>query len=186
MIYLTPIQKDDFSLLSIADWRNQTLISLRSSHRTEMEIHSQNRWVHNWKAAGDEYYFIKTRNDGQLVGYCGLDKISKVNKTAEMSLLIGSEFHRKGLGKYAVRSLLGHGFEVLGLNCIFIEVYRTTTAWQFWEKCGFIQEGTLKARKYWEGCIYDSVAACMLENEYLQLKVYQNGCFEGERNEKIQ
>ena len=163
-MFLEVIWEDSPGLLKIAEWRNQVPASLRAHTETPIRMEHQNAWVKRWTRSGDEYFSIKTFLQ-ETIGYGGLDKICNINKTAELSLLINPERHGEGFGKQAVRCLLTYAFEFMELNCVFIEVYRTTDAWIFWEKCGFIQEGDLKARKFWNGAYYDSVAACLLREE---------------------
>jgi RimJ/RimL family protein N-acetyltransferase len=102
----------------------------------------------------------------KLVGYCGLDKIDSVNRTAEMGLLIDPEHHGKGYGSVVVRKLLKMAFEQFNLNCIFIEVIGSTNNWDFWLKQGFFHEGLLRARYYKNGVYYQSRVGSILKSEW--------------------
>jgi RimJ/RimL family protein N-acetyltransferase len=135
------------NLLKIAFWRNEVLPSLRSSHPTPVNIIPQIQWVKSFNLNTDNYFFIysdEIYTHKVLIGYCGLDKVNRINKTAEMSLLINPQLHRKGYGKRAARKLLNYGFNKLKLQCIYIECYTTTSNWEFWKKVGFKEESRIQ------------------------------------------
>ena len=161
MIRLIPMTYKEKELTDIAHWRNDTLISLRSNKPTDPK--GQKKWVESFTSS-ERYFFIY---DGDVfVGYCGLDKLDFVSRTAEMGLLIGPKYQRSKVGMTATKLLLQHGFYALDLNCIFIEVYQTTLAWSFWSKCGFRKEGELRERKFWKGVYCDSTVGSILKDEF--------------------
>lgn len=164
MITFKPIQQAmDEELLQIALWRNETLASLRTCWPTKENIVTQKEWVLSMSHGVDAYFLIYSGKD--FVGYCGLDKIS-MNRTAEISCLVGREWEGMGIGTDAVNSLLDYGFNKLGLNRIYGEVYQTTTAVKFWKKFGFQIEGTLRDRKLWQGEFYHSDMIGMSVKDY--------------------
>lgn len=164
MIKLEPIKKKYKELMQIAEWRNETLKTLRSNAPTEVNYDKQCAWVDTIQE--DKYFYVYNEM-GNFIGYCGLDKINEVNRTAELSILIGTPFQEKGYGKETVKKLLKYGFKDLHLNCIFIESYTTTNRWtDFWLDIGFTFEGMLRARKYWGGFYYNSVIMSMLKEEW--------------------
>lgn len=159
-VYSTKL--DELSL--IAHWRNESMISLRSSEPTDPL--NQFEWVQSFNDSVRYFYIYH----GELfVGYCGLDKIHPVNKTAELGLLVGPNYRKINVGRGAVLALLKFGFTELNLNLIFIEVYATTNNINFWLKQGFITEGKLRQRKFWEGNYYDSIMASMTKTDWVNL-----------------
>ena len=170
MIYLSGINEGDKGLLDIARWRNESMSVLRSTQETVANFVSQDAWVKHWKANGDKYYFIygKDHYEDLLLGYCGLDKIDSVNKSAEVSLLIAPEKRGIGLGTRAIKDLLSIAFCKLELNRVFIEVYKTAETYIFWDSIGFIQEGVLRETKKWDGKFHDSIVASILRDEYFE------------------
>lgn len=168
MIILIPIYKNYPALENIASWRNSTLYTLRATCPTSTE---QYDWIEFLDNETEKYYFIakdNTEPQKNIIGYCGLDKISNTNKTAEISLLINPYKQGNGYGSEAVRKLLEISFEGLGLNCIFAECYTTINTWEFWKKCGFKKEGHLRVRKFWQGKYYDSIIGSILRSEWQQ------------------
>ena len=169
-IKLELISKKREELLEIAKWRNKCMESLRSTSYTPVSFYHQSKWVENM-GMQDKYFFIYDSTTNEFIGYCGLDKICYSNNSAEISLLIGIPYYEKGYGKAAVKKLLYYAFTILKLNCLFIEVYETTNKFEgFWNKLGFMKEGVLRQRKYWNGKYYDSIIASMLRCEYYKSK----------------
>jgi len=166
MIKLIPFEQlcSRINLEKIAHWRNQVPETLRSTNRTHPEL--QIFWYDKVVADKTCRYFYIHNIEDDIIGYCGLDKISTINKTAEISLLINPELHKTGHGRDAISELLLYGFEKLKLNCIFAEVYLTTNNWEFWRKMGFKEEGLLRERKFWKGRFYHSVSGSILKSEW--------------------
>jgi RimJ/RimL family protein N-acetyltransferase len=167
-IKLTPFESECNlkGLQKIAQWRNKSLVSLRSTYPTHPDL--QIFWYKQVVSDKSVNYFYIYNCIGNLVGYCGLDKISTPNKTAEIGLLINPDIHKQGLGYAAAHKLLEYGFEKLDLNCIFAEVYSTTGNWNFWSKVGFKKEGMLRQRKFWNNQYYDSMIGSILKKEWLK------------------
>jgi RimJ/RimL family protein N-acetyltransferase len=161
---LDPISLKEPELSLIAKWRNESLHTLRSHERT-ME-YNQKDWVLDSQKRGDRYYFMYYGHD--LVGYCGLDKIDNINKTAEIALLVNPDLWEFGHKTIACKLLLWKAFNEMNLNCIYVEVYCTSNAWFFWKQMGFRAEGKLRQRKFWDGVYYDSIIASILKEEFQQ------------------
>ena len=167
MIKLEKMSVKQPELDLIAEWRNQTLISLRSNDLTA-KGGSQTKWVNGF-GSSEKYYFIYTydiNKDGYFIGYCALDKIDPVNRTAEMGLLIRPNCYKQGYGSQAVQELLRMVFTDFNLNCVFIEVIETTSNWMFWQKQGFIKEGVLRARHFKAGHYYPSTIASITKQDW--------------------
>lgn len=98
-------------------WRNESLAWLRSSGTTAYEqksFFSKDHYGALWFAVIE---------DGLPIGTVGLTSINKHHKTAEFSLLIGSEHRKKGYGSKALKDLIQYGFKELGLELIFGETF---------------------------------------------------------------
>ncbi len=156
---LIKIYNNQEYLKQIADWRNAEKVNLRSCFDTGYD--GQGKWAESIGKSNDQYYFI-TQND-ELVGYCGLDKIHVANRTAEISLLIGSQYQKTGYGSVIVAELLGKAFNCLNLNLVYAETYFNK---EFWIKCRFKEEVVLRDRKYWEGGYYNSTILSITKDEY--------------------
>jgi RimJ/RimL family protein N-acetyltransferase len=169
MIKLEKMSYKQPELDLIAEWRNQSMISLRSSDLTA-KGEAQKRWVESF-GPSEKYYFIYHDKNGEydnfhLAGYCGLDKIDPVNRTAEMGLLIKPDLRKYGIGSVAVQKLLYMAFNRFNLNCVFIEVINSTSNWLFWEKQGFKREGTLLDRHFKQGQYVSSNIGSVIKSEW--------------------
>ena len=186
MIKLEKMSAKQPELNLIAEWRNQSLIGLRSNDLTAMGI-SQERWV-NSLSASEKYYFIYIPKNPNVnykvlgwdkraveikhfIGYCGLDKIDPINRTTEMGLLINPQYHKQGYGKEAVKQLLQMAFTDFNLNCVFIEVLMSTRNWDFWKKQGFKIEGILKERHFKNGKYYNSTVGSVTRTDWFKLSM---------------
>jgi RimJ/RimL family protein N-acetyltransferase len=152
----------------IADWRNNTMYSLRSNNLTA-KGDSQRKWVELMDDTEAYYFIYKEEEPFQpdlFIGYCGLDKIKPVERTAEISLLIGDEFKKQGYGKEAVDKLLSIAFEHMNLNLVYAEVIDIVGANKFWHKCGFRYEAKLRDRYFKWGSFRDCFVLSVSKQEY--------------------
>ena len=74
---------------------------------------------------------------GKPIGVCGLTSIEHINKRAEFSLYIEPESQGMGYGSAALKTLCCHGFDMLGLNCIWGETFEGNPAAGMFEALGF-------------------------------------------------
>lgn len=98
----------------------------------------------------------RQRGDGKnaelvksLVGVAGLTDIDFANSRAEFSLYVAPEAQGQGLGRAALRCLLTHGLENLGLNLIWGEVFEGNPALKMFLSLGFKVDGN-RREHYWK------------------------------------
>lgn len=89
------------------------------------------------KDSTQRIYAILAEN--RHVGNCGLKNLLPSGNGGELWIYIGgSSMRGKGIGKYATELLLHEGFEVLGLEMIYVHVADfNTAALRLYEKLGF-------------------------------------------------
>lgn len=102
----------------------------------------------------------------RLVGVCGLTSIDLINRRAEFSLYIGSEYRRGGLGRLALSTLLAHGFKNMGLNCIWGESFDGNPAMRLFEELGFQKEGIRRSFYFRDGKFIDAHLYSLLASEW--------------------
>ena len=103
------------------------------------------------------------------VGTCGLCSISMIHRTAEWSLLIGPEYQGKGYATEAFRLLLNYGFNQIGLQRIWGEIFVNNEASKhIAEKFGFKEEGRLRKTYFKNGEYTDSIIVGLLREEWNQ------------------
>ncbi|WP_245730357.1 GNAT family N-acetyltransferase [Micromonospora pallida] len=88
---------------------------------------------------------VVDRATGACVGEVVLNQWDAHNRSCNFRTLIGPGGRDRGLGTEAVRLIVGHGFERLGLHRISLEVYHfNPRARRVYEKVGFVAEGVLR------------------------------------------
>lgn len=171
MITLSPIAKhlqNKTFLTNHARWRNQSLVWTRENRKTEAS--DQYMYFSNLK---NDREFFAIMHDQTIVGVTGLTEISFAHKTAEFSLLIGSEFQRQGYGAEALRALLTYGFEILRLHLIFGQTFRYPLLYginpgaKMYERLGFQLDGVLRHRFLKEDQYVDALVFSITDQEYL-------------------
>jgi RimJ/RimL family protein N-acetyltransferase len=162
------LEESDGLLYRIAAERSSANVApiLRSYRPTA--IANQREWLN--KIINDatcQYFIVADEKTRGWSGYCGLDKIHPVNRTAELSVLIFNPYKGQGLGKFAVTKLCDYGFSVLNLNTIFVETYDLPNSNRvaFFEKCGFTFEGRLRNRKYYNDSYWDSIMMSIVKGD---------------------
>lgn len=90
---------------------------------------------------------------GQFIGEVELNQITWRRKQAELHICIGERrYWGKGYGTEAVRAILNLAFEDMGLESVYLRVYRhNRRAIRCYEKCGFKKEAVLRNRFHSQG-----------------------------------
>lgn len=104
--------------------------------------------------------------DGVPVGTIGLLSIDRENGKAEYYIAMGETVYKgRGIAKKASKLILKYGFEVLGLNRIYLYTeVENIAAQKLFEKVGFEKEGTLRQDIFSRGQFKDRFAyGCLRE-----------------------
>ena len=96
-------------------------------------------------------------NNSQHIGNIYLRNIDWIARHAELRIFIGEPDQRsKGYGQVAVRLLMKHAFEDLGLLRLYLFVLDDNqSAIRAYEKSGFVMEGRLRRHFFGEGRFKD-------------------------------
>jgi len=89
----------------------------------------------------------------------GLTNIEWDNRIAEISLILGPKYRKKGKGKEAAELVLKEGFNRIGLKTVYGECYKCNPSVGFWEHLIEKYKGyktILPNRKFFEG-FHDSI-----------------------------
>ena len=113
-------------------------------------------------------FAIAEPSAGRTIGYCQLRKIDRNAGDAELQIRIGDRtMHGKGLGTAAVRELLRFAFDDLRLQRIRLQVFQDNVrAYRSYLKCGFKEEGILRAAVQVEGVFKDIVEMSILNRDF--------------------
>ncbi|MEU8390315.1 GNAT family protein [Micromonospora sp. NPDC048842] len=88
---------------------------------------------------------VVDRATGACVGEVVLNDWDPANRNCNFRTLLTAAGRDRGLGTEAVRLIVGHGFERLGLHRISLEVFAfNPRARRVYEKVGFVAEGVLR------------------------------------------
>jgi [ribosomal protein S5]-alanine N-acetyltransferase len=106
--------------------------------------------------------------DGRCVGHVRLRDDPLGTRAALLSIGIFQPGMRgRGIGTAAMRLVLRHGFETLGIHRVGLRVlaynHRAIAAYR---KCGFVEEGRLRSVLYLDDAWHDDLLMAILEEEY--------------------
>ncbi|GAA4077086.1 GNAT family protein [Streptomyces shaanxiensis] len=110
---------------------------------------------------------VTDRATGELVGEVVLYEWDAKARSCTFRTLIGPRGRDRGLGTEAIRLIVGHGFEQLGLHRIELEVYgHNHRALRAYEKVGFVVEGVRREADLRDGEWVDWVVMAILDREW--------------------
>ena len=105
---------------------------------------------------------------GRYVGHIRLTFLSPNDRNARMAMgIYDRRFWSHGYGTEALRLLLRHAFDDLGLHRVdLVVIDYNARAIRAYEKCGFVREGLLRQNALVDGEWHDDVVMSILEHEY--------------------
>jgi RimJ/RimL family protein N-acetyltransferase len=105
---------------------------------------------------------------GRYIGHVRLTVFSWHDRNARLALgIYDPRFWSRGYGTEAIRLLLRHAFDDLGLHRVDLLVIEyNARAIRAYEKCGFVREGLVRESALVDGTWYSDVQMSILENEY--------------------
>jgi RimJ/RimL family protein N-acetyltransferase len=113
---------------------------------------------------------IVDRASGELVGEAVLNEWDEPNRNCNFRILIGPAGRGRGLGTEAVRLMVGHAFEHLGLHRVSLHVLaHNPRARHVYEKAGFVAEGVDRQAIWQDGEWIDAVRMSILAPEWAAL-----------------
>jgi RimJ/RimL family protein N-acetyltransferase len=104
----------------------------------------------------------------RLVGVAYLTDIHRINRSAELGIMIGErDVWAQGVGTAATDVLLAHGFNDLNLHRIYLTVLaENDRAIRLYEKLSFQAEGRQREAVFKDGRYRDLVMMALLRSEY--------------------
>ena len=112
---------------------------------------------------------IVRRKDGVHIGNIALDKIDYINRTADLTIMIGDKTcWGQGYGKETAHLICDHGFFVLNLNRIGCGTFDDNVAMRkLAEYLGMVEEGRRRQAVYKLGRYIDVIEYGVLRHEYI-------------------
>lgn len=111
---------------------------------------------------------IYLKKNNQFIGYAGICKISKTNRSGEYFIFIGEkDFWGKGIATEVTKEIIEVGFSRLKLNRIMLTVSEPNTGgMKAYKKAGFKEEGRLRQASYRDSKYHDKIVMSILKQEW--------------------
>lgn len=119
-------------------------------------IQSIERWLADEAMFGHPSALIIETLEREPIGLMVLSRISFIDRTCELSVVLDAPFRRRGFGSDALDTLLEAAFEQWGYHRVtaYSEEHNSD-AHAFFARHGFVCEGRLRAARYQEGIWHD-------------------------------
>jgi RimJ/RimL family protein N-acetyltransferase len=169
-VRLRAVEKDD--LPHFVEWLNDPEVRVNLAFYQPLSLPQEELWFeHNLsQPPGEQTLSIDILSNGQWdhAGGTGFKNHDARERSAEVGIMIGrKEFWNQGFGCEAMRLIVGHGFQNLNLNRIYLQVFETNPAGvRCYEKAGFSHEGRLREARFHEGKYIDVLLMSILKSEW--------------------
>ncbi len=116
--YIRPLEKSDCATLRT--WQGDPAIAASlAMQKLQQLLASEENW--DSQRQFTDLFVICRKADDEVVGMLGFTDIDRQTKQAEFSKMIGEPSARgKGYARVATRTVIDYGFDVLGLNRIYL------------------------------------------------------------------
>ncbi|WP_334187630.1 GNAT family N-acetyltransferase [Noviherbaspirillum sp.] len=123
----------------------------------------------SWHAAGSGFRWgLERRDDGRLIGTCGLFRWNKSWCNCVIGYEIAPDCSGQGLMLEAVQAILDYGFNDMGLHRVQAETHPDNfPSIKLAERLGFRFEGVHREQACWGGRFHDLNCYSLLRNEWL-------------------
>jgi RimJ/RimL family protein N-acetyltransferase len=171
-IRLAMLTREDVPILT--EWFSRDIEMLRLGDDNVMypfTLADEEAWFESLQERESSYTFaVRTLEDNQLVGNCGMGNFHHQAHAAEVGINIGTGFRSQGYGTDAMQVLLRFGFMELNLNRICLHVFAINTrAIRSYEKTGFVLEGKYRNAMLRDGQVADLAVMSILRCEWVPL-----------------
>jgi RimJ/RimL family protein N-acetyltransferase len=172
-IRLRAAEKTDID--SFMKWINDPDVTENLMLVWPMSRIEEERWYENMleRPASEHVLVIDIKDpenpeEWRAIGTCQFMQIDWRNLSAELGIMIGDKsFWNQGYGTETMRMLLEHGFNVLNLHRIWLQVYaKNARGIRSYQKAGFIHEGQFRQAHYQHGRYYDVHLMSVLKDEW--------------------
>ena len=172
LVSLTALERKD--LPQLMQWRNIPEYRKHFREYRELNMFQQETWFQDKVIKDNDtlMFAIRQNKNQALIGCCGLVYIDWIHRHADLSLYIGYDdlyVDNIGFCEESCRLLLGYGFEELGLNKVWTEIYEFDKKKDdLYTKIGFKKDGVLRQNYFFKNKWWDSKILSILQNEFLK------------------
>lgn len=168
MYRLRELEEKDLPIIN--QWRNDPeLVGLLASPYRYINLAVDENWFANYMANRSSAIRCSiVDSQDNILGLVSLTGIDSLNQSAEFHIMIGEKRNRgKGVGTFALKTMLNHAFFHLNLRRIELAVLDSNKSAQYlYEKSGFVKEGTMRQAVYKEGKFVDVYFYSILKEEF--------------------
>lgn len=169
MFHLRELERKDLS--QINRWRNDPeLIALLGAPFRYINLDVDVKWYESYMGnRGKTVRFAITEDDSdEILGLVSLVSVDYMNQSAEFHIMIGESGNQgRGIGTFAVKSMLRHAFLNMNLQRVELSVLDTNErAKHVYEKCGFVYEGRKRKARYKDGKFVDLLLYSILRTDF--------------------
>ena len=116
----------------------------------------------SWNDRSNVHFAIVGKND-EYIGTVSLKNINHIDGNAEYAIMTGKDYWGTGSALEATNLIIEYGFKRLNLKKIYLNVLaKNLRANRFYEKYGFMGEGTFKDHIFVDGKYEDLKWYCIL------------------------
>jgi ribosomal-protein-alanine N-acetyltransferase len=124
------------------------------------------RWYSDFELIDHCRWGIELKKTGTLIGTCGFHCLDGKNKIVEIGYDLNKDYWRHGYMTEALNQALGVAFNNMNINRIQAFVYTGNEgSYKLLESLGFMREGTVRDKHFYNGQYYDHFCYSLLANE---------------------
>jgi RimJ/RimL family protein N-acetyltransferase len=168
LVRLRPLAESD--VVSLVRWYSDPDV-LHWLHRSEeptATVEAEAQRLQKAVADPAQVAWMIETTAGRAIGYVRIESIDPVHRRASLAIAIGEkDCWGAGFGTEAIRLVLTHAFERLGLRRIeLITDIDNARAIRCYENCGFVREGLLRQHRFRYGQPLDMLQMAVLREEW--------------------
>lgn len=169
-VYLSAVERED--LKTLMKWRNREDFRKYFREYREINYDMQEKWYRNrvMEDPSTIMFAVRRSADDELLGCCGLCYINWVHRHADLSLYIGFRevyIDEEGYARESCELLLNYGFNRLGLNKLWTEIYEFDAGKKkLYDGLGFQVDGILRQHYFYDGRWWNSLILSLLEEDF--------------------
>ena len=165
-VRLRPTEEQD--LPAFVDWLRDSEVRFWLALEDPPTIESEREWLQTSRSDAFCLTWAIETSEGSLIGSVELWGIDEAQGRAMLGIAIQDKSQwGKGYGTEAVRQVLRYAFAELGLRRVALTVdVENNRAIRTYRKCGFVEEGVLRAYRLREGRPIDAFAMAVLAEQW--------------------
>lgn len=163
-IVVALISEDD--LIERVEWINHPSISENMYFELPATYSKTYQWFKQLSSRENRIDFVAKLGECSAAMF-GFTEIDKINRKAELYILVNPDLQGKGIGYKATTWLINYGFFVLDLNKIYLYTdIQNSAAVNLYSKVGFTSDGILRSDKIRNGRFNDRLIMSILKSEW--------------------